>query len=81
VLTCNWHNWKFDLESGVTLVGGDPLRRYPVQVRDDEVWIDVADPPAAARQEAALASRRPAACRWRRWRGPSSGPMTTSNMA
>jgi nitrite reductase/ring-hydroxylating ferredoxin subunit len=58
VLTCNWHNWKFDLESGVTLVGGDPLRRYPVQVRDDEVWIDVADPPAAARQEAALASLR-----------------------
>ncbi len=47
VLTCNWHNWKFDLESGETLIGGDRLRRYPVTVRDGQVWIDVSDPPAA----------------------------------
>jgi nitrite reductase/ring-hydroxylating ferredoxin subunit len=46
VLTCNWHNWKFDLESGATLIGGDKLRRYPVTVRDGQVWIDVSDPPA-----------------------------------
>lgn len=46
VLTCNWHNWKFDLESGDTLIGGDRLRRYPVTVRDGQVWIDVSDPPA-----------------------------------
>ena len=26
VLTCNWHNWKFDLASGATLVGGDACR-------------------------------------------------------
>ena len=26
VLTCNWHNWKFDLESGETLVGGGSER-------------------------------------------------------
>ncbi len=32
LLTCNWHNWKFDLESGETLVGGDNLRRYPVRL-------------------------------------------------
>ena len=32
ILTCNWHNWKFDLESGETLVGGDKLRRYPVRI-------------------------------------------------
>ena len=29
VLTCNWHNWKFDLEIGETMVGGDTQRRYP----------------------------------------------------
>ena len=26
VLTCNWHNWKFDLASGAALVGRDPVR-------------------------------------------------------
>ena len=54
VLTCNWHNWKFDLDSGETLVGGDRLRRYPVQIRGDEIWLDVADPPPAARAAKAL---------------------------
>jgi nitrite reductase/ring-hydroxylating ferredoxin subunit len=46
VLTCNWHNWKFDLQSGETLVGGDKLRRYPVESRDAVIWVDIADPPA-----------------------------------
>ncbi len=45
ILTCNWHNWKFDLAGGETLVGGDKLRRYPVQIIDGEVWLDIADPP------------------------------------
>jgi len=56
VLTCNWHNWKFDLESGDTLVGGDKLRRYPVRLIDDDIWLDVADPPPAERAAAALAN-------------------------
>lgn len=46
VLTCNWHNWKFDLESGETLVGGDALRRYPVRIVEGRVELDIADPPA-----------------------------------
>ena len=54
VLTCNWHNWKFDLVSGETLVGGDKLRRYPVEIRDGTIWLDVADPPAEQRIAAAL---------------------------
>ncbi|WNJ98336.1 Rieske (2Fe-2S) protein [Thalassospiraceae bacterium LMO-JJ14] len=45
ILTCNWHNWKFDLRSGATIVGGDRLRRYPVKVHDGHVYVDVADPP------------------------------------
>ena len=53
VVTCNWHNWKFDLISGETLVGGDVLRRYPTEVRDGMIWLDVADPPA--RQQIATA--------------------------
>lgn len=55
-LTCNWHNWKFDLASGETLVGGDRLRQYPVEERDGRIWIDVSDPPAEAQQARALAN-------------------------
>lgn len=47
VLTCNWHNWKFDLRNGVTLVGGDALRRFPVQIEGERVLLDLTDPPAA----------------------------------
>lgn len=53
-LTCNWHNWKFDLESGATLVGGDVLRRYPVSVDGDDILLDFTDPPGEARIAAAL---------------------------
>lgn len=49
VLTCNWHNWKFNLDSGENLYGGDRLSVYPVDVRGDEVWIDLAEQPQAVR--------------------------------
>ena len=54
VLTCHWHNWKFDLKTGATLYGGDKLRVYPVKVEDGAVWLDTRDPPAAERIERAL---------------------------
>jgi nitrite reductase/ring-hydroxylating ferredoxin subunit len=41
VLTCNWHNWKFDLASGETLVGGDTLPRCAVEIRDGRVFLDI----------------------------------------
>src|SRR6185369_2556534 len=40
VLTCNWHNWKFDLATGEALVGRDPVRTYPVQLQGGEILID-----------------------------------------
>jgi len=54
VLTCNWHNWKFDLATGEALVGRDPVRAYETQVRDGEVFIDVSDPPPEAQRARAL---------------------------
>lgn len=45
ILTCNWHNWKFDLARGDTLVGGDKLRLYPVEVKGDDILIDMSDLP------------------------------------
>jgi nitrite reductase/ring-hydroxylating ferredoxin subunit len=44
VLTCNWHNWKFDLESGKCLVGGDNVRTYPTSIKDKKIHIDLSDP-------------------------------------
>jgi nitrite reductase/ring-hydroxylating ferredoxin subunit len=54
VLTCNWHNWKFDLASGAALVGRDPARTYEVAERGGEIFIDFRDPPADERRGRAL---------------------------
>ncbi len=53
-LTCNWHNWKFDLPSGDTVVGGDALRHYTVRSDDAGLWIDVQDAPQSQIQQKAL---------------------------
>nr|MBX2869763.1 Rieske (2Fe-2S) protein [Acidiferrobacterales bacterium] len=44
-LTCNWHNWKFNLETGENLFGGDKLNTYPVEIRGNEIWVDMQEPP------------------------------------
>lgn len=54
VLTCNWHNWKFDLRSGAALIGRDPVRTYGVALRDGEILLDLSDPPADAQRARAL---------------------------
>ncbi len=38
-LTCAYHGWRFDLETGACLVGDEPVRRYPVELRGGEVWV------------------------------------------
>lgn len=38
-LTCAYHNWKFDLDTGACLFGEEPARVYPAEVRDGEIWI------------------------------------------
>ena len=54
VLTCNWHNWKFDLKTGAAISGRDPVRTYPVELRGGEIFVDLADPPADAQKARAL---------------------------
>jgi nitrite reductase/ring-hydroxylating ferredoxin subunit len=46
VLTCAWHNWKFELGSGVCRFGGENIRTYPVEIRQGQIFVDIADPPA-----------------------------------
>lgn len=45
-LTCAWHNFKFDLRDGACLKGDEPVRHYPLRVRDATVQIDVAPVPS-----------------------------------
>jgi nitrite reductase/ring-hydroxylating ferredoxin subunit len=56
ILTCNWHNWKFNLETGDNLYGGDRLRTYPVEIRGTEVWVDITDLPYQQRYVAITGS-------------------------
>jgi len=46
VLTCAWHNWKFELGTGRCRHGGENIRTYPVQIRAGQVFVDITDPPA-----------------------------------
>lgn len=53
ILTCHWHHARFDLESGGTFdQWADDVRAFPVEIRDGEVWVDLAsqrDPKAHQR--------------------------------
>ncbi|MEQ8985886.1 MAG: Rieske 2Fe-2S domain-containing protein [Deltaproteobacteria bacterium] len=47
-LTCEWHNWKFNLADGECVIGGEDVRSFPVEVRDGTVWLDVTEPESDA---------------------------------
>ena len=43
VLTCDWHGWSYDMGGGGCFTGGcDDLATFPVEVREDEIYIDIA---------------------------------------
>ena len=43
ILTCYWHYARFDLASGGAFDQfADDVRAFPVEVRGDEIWVDVA---------------------------------------
>ncbi len=43
ILTCHWHHARFDLASGGTFdLWADDAAVYPVELRDGDVWVDVA---------------------------------------
>src|SRR5438876_3643302 len=54
ILTCHWHHARFDLCTGGTLdQWADDLRRFPVEVDGDDVYVDPApavDPVAHQRR-------------------------------
>ena len=43
VLTCDWHGWSYDMGGGGCFTGGcDDLATFPIEVREDEIYIDIA---------------------------------------
>jgi nitrite reductase/ring-hydroxylating ferredoxin subunit len=40
ILTCPWHNWKFDLGTGDCLFGGESVARYATEIHHETVFID-----------------------------------------
>jgi nitrite reductase (NADH) small subunit len=41
-VTCPWHGWQYDVRHGTNLLTGrQMLDCFPVEVRGEEVWIDV----------------------------------------
>ncbi|MFO7320275.1 MAG: Rieske (2Fe-2S) protein [Chloroflexota bacterium] len=45
VLVCHWHHARFDLATGGTFdPWADDVRTFPVEIRGDEVWVDVSPP-------------------------------------
>ena len=60
ILTCNWHNWKFRLQDGKCILGGDHVRSYPVKTENGDVWIDVEDPPPEQIQKTVIGALKTA---------------------
>ncbi len=41
VLTCHWHHARFELSCGSTFDPfADDVPSYPIELRDDEIWVD-----------------------------------------
>ena len=42
IVTCPWHGWQFDVTTGQVFPhGGMNVDCYPVEIHDDEVYVDV----------------------------------------
>jgi len=41
VVTCPWHGWQFDIATGKNALGGDGTACFPLELRGDEVFVDL----------------------------------------
>jgi nitrite reductase/ring-hydroxylating ferredoxin subunit len=58
VLTCPWHNWKFELGTGHCVFGGESARRIDSEVLDGEVFVAAATDEARDRDRTESDMRR-----------------------
>ena len=55
-VTCAWHNFKFDLETGQCLMGDEDIRTFPVRCQRGRLEVEVVPPDPRQEQERALRS-------------------------
>ena len=58
VITCQWHNWKFDVATGTCLRGEQDVASHPISIRGNEVWVSVTEPSDADKRAALWPSLR-----------------------
>jgi nitrite reductase/ring-hydroxylating ferredoxin subunit len=56
VVTCPWHNFKFDLKSGACVMGDEAARTFPLRLDAGAVHVDVAPPDPEIERPRLLAS-------------------------
>lgn len=77
VLTCPWHGYQYKLETGELLLDPDAkLPRYPVEVRDAEVYLQI---PVLVRDEVDIALDDLFAQADEAAAGPAAGPRLAPN--
>lgn len=50
LVTCQWHNWKFDAATGKCLIGEEDVACHQVDIADGEVSVTVTKPSAGQRR-------------------------------
>jgi len=58
VLTCEWHNWKFDVSTGRCVLGEEDVAAHAVHVEGDDVVVAVAEPSGEERRRRGFESLR-----------------------
>lgn len=56
LLTCAWHNFKFDLRDGACVMGDEAVRTFPIRVREGLIELDLTDPDPSSQIPGLLAS-------------------------
>ncbi len=56
VVTCPWHNFKFDLRDGACVMGDEAVRTFPLRIRRGQVEVDLAEPDPDEERARLLAS-------------------------
>lgn len=51
LLTCQWHNWKFRVDTGECVMGEENVPCHPVSVDDGQITVTVTEPTAAEERE------------------------------
>lgn len=39
IVICPWHGWQFDIQSGETVMGGEGVKTYPVEIQGSDIYL------------------------------------------